>query len=584
MDFKKKKIETCCQTCVLQSLLAKVQTEENAESREDSGLLCAVLVKKQNNPTGRFLRSNRIGDIKELANDLKSKCAEFQKRAEEKKKNPEVSQNGTEAHKTAATAWKKELHDLSRQYNEHGDTIASEKFTDELEAFTRARLANLKKTKILAKEEKDNKENLAAKMHKVPAILKEIRDKYDELIAPVVVPMVEKMKALTAAEKALEAAQEAISKHHKELVATHGDERLKFALMHKTLVERLKDIKDAARVDMQIAITQATERDNMHKFEKSALKLLHDSGKMNETQKKIFEDYNMALKESDGEPIPGQGRFIQEYSDVIEEIMDEIQKLDDFVNVREKCVYIVKIDEMKGGAANMAAQEIMNEELKKQHNVVLLNETNIQALTLCQEQMNDINDKYKVQLAKVATLETEKKAAEEETEKFKKERDDALKDLQEMRDFKALAERVSARPQADRRDRDDQQDAEPQQPWHRVERGRGRFAQGRHAHHDNDAQAAHGDRKRNVDAGNSHFGLRQPNGEPYCQYQFTNHDGCNKGERCKYHATHGMKDPHPEHDSRVANKRQKAQRDDHPKHEKKDRDERKKDDDADGLQ
>ena len=386
--------------------------------------------------------------------------------------------------------------------------------------------------------------------------------------------------ALSAAEKALEAAQEEVSKHHEEFVASHGDERLNFVLMHKTLVDRLKDIKDAAKTDMVIAINQASERDAMHKYEKAALRLLHDSDKMTEEQKKIFEGYDMAFKESDEEAVPGQGRFILEYSETIKEIVAEIKRLDDFVMVREKCVHIVKIDEMRSAAAKIEAEVFMNEELKKHFEAAQVNATNLQALTRCQEQLSVFSDKYKAEFAKVETLQAEKKAAEENAEAFKIERDEAKQELQAMRDFKALAERVS-RPQADRRaGRDDQKDAEQ---WQRVDRARGR--PGRHAHHDHDAQAAHGDRKRNVDAANSHFGLRNANGEKYCQYQFTNPEGCIKGDSCRFKATHGGPDPHPDHESRIAKKRQRSQNDDHPRNDdKKNREDRKKDDDAQGLQ
>ena len=43
-------------------------------------------------------------------------------------------------------------------------------------------------------------------------------------------------------------------------------------------------------------------------------------------------------------------------------------------------------------------------------------------------------------------------------------------------------------------------------------------------------------------------------------------------------------DPHPNHESRVAKKRQRPQQDDHPeKDDKNERDDRKKDDDAEAL-
>ena len=81
--------------------------------------------------------------------------------------------------------------------------------------------------------------------------------------------------------------------------------------------------------------------------------------------------------------------------------------------------------------------------------------------------------------------------------------------------------------------------------WHQVNYGRGgNRANPRAQNRDNrDGQ------KRGPDE-NSHFALRDKSNQPYCQFQFTNADGCNRGQECRYSKTHGIEDPHPNHESR----------------------------------
>ena len=49
---------------------------------------------------------------------------------------------------------------------------------------------------------------------------------------------------------------------------------------------------------------------------------------------------------------------------------------------------------------------------------------------------------------------------------------------------------------------------------------------------------------------NSIFDLRDRDNNKYCQFQFTKPEGCEKGHGCRFANTHGMDDPHPDHESR----------------------------------
>ena len=81
--------------------------------------------------------------------------------------------------------------------------------------------------------------------------------------------------------------------------------------------------------------------------------------------------------------------------------------------------------------------------------------------------------------------------------------------------------------------------------WRVVDYGRGRVNPRAQNRDNRDADQ----RKRGADE-YSHFGLRDKDNQPYCQFQFTNAEGCNKKEKCRYANTHGMEDPHPGHESR----------------------------------
>ena len=140
-----------------------------------------------------------------------------------------------------------------------------------------------------------------------------------------------------------------------------------------------------------------------------------------------------------------------------------------------------------------------------------------------------------------------------------------------MQQFAELAKNIARAP-ADRRSRGADQDegGDYQQVYHgRRGSGRGR---GHNQYHDNDAQ---GDgRKRNADASSS-LGLLTATGAKYCQFQFTSPKGCRKGDTCLYASTHGIKDPHPDHDSRLSAKRAKS----NPQSEDEKKGDGKKDDD-----
>ena len=588
VEYRDEDMTMCSATCVLFGILARFQDSEidDPVSRAELQKVCDLIMKKQGSRDGRFKQSRPNKPTIELAKTMLKQSKNYLKRVEELKENPAKSEEEIRDRQLATEALQKLLMKHYQQFNEDGETIGNDKYTEELGIFNTLRIENLKSNRSIAKTQKDNKERLAKAVKDAESILQTIQMKYKETIAPTMNEMADKIKTLRDIERQLEDAQDEITLKKNELAMTYKDGRLSFASEYSKLADILEVIHDAAIADNQITLNASQAASQMRENERKMLKALEEAEILSDEEKTTFKILKETCKEMHAEALPGQGKFLQENSDLIQRILQEFKNLTHFSHIRELSIELVNTNELKHGSSRVVAEAEMGKQDEKLKQAAQIHRDDMKVLENCKNSYKKLQEDTAAEFKAFAALKIEMEELRQKNEEIKKERDDARNELKDFRQFAALAQKIG-NPQADRRNsgaHENHQDA----GWQRVEHGRGRggrYAHGRHANNDNDAQGANGDRKRNVAADNSHFSLRDENGMMYCQYQFTNRNGgCSKGERCKYADTHGMEDPHPNHESRVAKKRQRPQQDDHPeKDDKNERDDRNKDDDAEAL-
>ena len=545
MVFNDTEIVSCSQTCTLRNLLARINVEDGEMDSAEVLKLCTELARKQKNLTGMFVETRTDKFATDLCKDTKRKIKEYGEKLEKYMEKPKDKAEIVKNMK-ALGAWQKELLAQVQKWSNDGDIIADEEYTEGIREFQDKRLAHLKKQRANAREIEDNGKRLAKALEAAPQYLEQIQKNYEELVKPILVPMIEEIKALKEAEAQLEAAQDKVAGHHKTLMATHDDERFVFTEMYGRLIAILDEIHKTARVSSDIAIKANLEKATLREAEKNMLKALHKTGKMTEEQKQIYENFEMNFKEEEEEPLPGQGRFLLESKDIIAKICEELNKITDFARTRELGNHLVKLEKVKAGCARWQAELVMEDHEAEQKKKVVLNKINCDALKRCREIINEKIAEAKTQKEAFATLQIEKENAEKKAEEYKSECAALKLALDDLQKFADLAQKIN-KPR-------DEQDG-----YRRVEHRQRGGRQHRQHQHDHDAQAGVGERKRNADASNSLFALRTAEGKSYCQFQFTNADGCMKKEKCLYASTHGMEDPHPNHESRVfANKRAKG--------------------------
>jgi predicted phage tail protein len=307
-------------------------------------------MKKQGSRYGRFNQSRPNKPTIELAKTMLKQSKNYLKRVEELKENPAKSEEEIRDRQLATEALQKLLMKHYQQFNEDGETIGNDKYTEELGIFNTLRIENLKSNRSNAKAQKDNKERLAKAVKDAESILQTIQMKYKETIAPTMNEMADKIKTLRDIERQLEDAQDEITLKKNELAMTYKDGRLSFASEYSKLADILEVIHDAAIADSQITLNASQAASQMRENERKMLKALEEAEILSDEEKTTFKILKETCKEMHAEALPGQGKFLQENSDLIQRILQEFKNLTHFSHIRELSIELVNTNEKRAEA------------------------------------------------------------------------------------------------------------------------------------------------------------------------------------------------------------------------------------------
>ena len=299
ITFREEDMHMCSKTCVLFGMLARFDESEvdDSVSRAEVQKLCDLIMKRQGGLNGRYKLSHPNKIPIKLAKELLAQGKSYVKRLEEFKEKPATSQEEIRDHKIAQEALRKLLMQHYQQFNQDGEMIGNEKYTEELKNFNTARLESLQRLKIIAKAQKENKERLARALKDATPILQNIRGKYKDTIAPIMTDMMDKIKSLREIERKLEEAQDEVTAKKKELTTTYKDDRLSFAVEYSKLADILDVIHDTAIADTQIAIDASQSAGTMHANERRVLKALEEADILSEGEKSTFKKLKENFRE-----------------------------------------------------------------------------------------------------------------------------------------------------------------------------------------------------------------------------------------------------------------------------------------------
>ena len=555
VTYKDEEISTCSKTCLLWSLLYKMKPDECKLENAETQMVTTLLMKRQDNLHGKFHKTRPFHSQIDLAKDLKAKIEAYRKKVADLEKKPKATPEALEAHNKALDALQKMLMTHFNTTNENAQEIVGEKYTNLLPEYNTARLSNLKQKKANALEAKKLNDRLEKALKNAPTIAGKINGNYVRDIMPIMNTLTEPLAVLREMEKKIETAQEKIADKHDLLAETMKSEKFKWVTALYDAEEMMDELRIVARLKNELAEKTAKEAKIMRAFEMKMVEELKDSPDTTPDDQEIVNEFCTVYLPMEADQNLGQGETLSEHQELIGEILAWYTNVGAFVAAREKCIYLNRIDAIKESSSKVLAESHMEINKRDYKHVTEVNKVNKEALELMRKEAAEFQ-KEKTTYEKrkddeIQKLKDKLFLADKKTELMTAERDKAIADLTKMQQFADLARSIGGAPR-DRRYGGAQD--EGYQPVHHGRRGSGR-GRGNNQYHDNDAQG--GDRKRNADASNC-LGLLLPNGAKYCQFQFTNPTGCMKQDGCRYANTHGMKDPHPDHESRLSAKRAKS--------------------------
>ena len=520
-------------------------------------MVTTLLMKRQDNKHGRFHKTRPFSTQIDLAKDVKAKIAAYKKKVEEMEKKPNVTAEALEKHTKALEALQKMLMSHFNATNMDAQQIVGETYTEMLPDYNTARSKFLKQKKANALDEKKLNDRLREALKNAPEIAGKITGNYAREIMPIMNTLTEPLAVLRKMEQEIEHAQEKVADKHEMLVDTMKSEKFRWVVALDDAEDMLDEIRMVARLKNELAEKAAKEAKIMRAFEMKMVEELKQSEDITSDDQEVVNEFCCVHIPMEAEQNLGLGETLIEHSELIEDILAWYTNVSAFVGAREKAIYLNRIDKIKESSSKVLAESHMEMNQKNYKHVSEVNQVNKEALDrmtkILAESQKEKAAYEKKKDDEIQKLKDKLYLTEKKTELMTAERDKAIADLTKMQQFAELARSISRAP-AERRSSGAQDEGGAYQQVFQGRRGSGR-GRGQYQYHDNDAQG--GDRKRNADASNS-LGLLTAKGAKYCQYQFTSPKGCTRGDACRFANTHGIADPHPDHDSRQPAKRAKS--------------------------
>lgn len=278
-------------------------------------------------------------------------------------------------------------------------------------------------------------------------------------------------------------------------------------------------------------------------MECKALEALLASGLLKEEEKNSLKDFDKNFKEDE---IPFGFTYV-ENKKIIEKIKEALSIVGDFTMLRQHLAHLKQEENIVAASALLRADRIKAQQDRfgkavEKDTAILTRE-----LELAAEAIVDLRQKL--------ASETEaKKEANERADDFASRLEKAELDLAALESLRTLAATIGQgdqRRQSRGDNRREEKNAQDEgDDWRVIDYGRGGSRANQKAPQNRDNRDNRDEQRKRGAEENSHFGLRDKDNKPYCQFQFTKPDGCTKGQECRYAKSHGMDDPHPDHESR----------------------------------
>ena len=518
---------------------------KNELENTDAKKIAFILKSNQDDVSAKFVPVRAfpapIKSMKRMIESAKGTLEEVKRIEEAKKKNPDIEAQ-QQAHQTARTALLAIMKKAFTEILDGDDAFFGEDFTTIAGKYY-GMFGTHRKEKIAEAKATASKSLLL--QTKIDCAEKELQDLNTNMLSHMK-DIMQEAAGLSDdyhnAKYEMEAAQLKLMKHHAKFADSLDNAVLKDAIKIRPLLEVLAATKMLGEDENAKLTKRGDEQSELHVMECKALEALLASGLLNEEEKKSLENFKADFKE---EKTPFGFTYVDNRP-IIVKIKDALTLVSDFSMLRQHLAHLKQEQNVIQASALLMAERIVE---KRNHDGGAVEKdtaTLKRELVLAAETIVELRRDLARETAAKETALGEARNVEARLEKAELE----LGKLNSLRELAANIGQEEPRRQSragnDRRE----EKAAPEEgnDWRVVNyNGRGGSRQSQRPQNRDNRDADQ--RKRGADE-YSHFGLRDKDNQPFCQFQFTNAEGCNKKEKCRYANTHGMEDPHPGHESR----------------------------------
>ena len=566
VEFRGKKVVTCSDSCLIKNLQMRTSPPANNDMEHTEMKRVAIaFARNEHNTLGCFKPLKPYHDEIIVAKKMREAINDVEKATKGLANGEPMPIPKIRAHRASLEALRTILKNTYKEYIDNGTTIFGEDLEEVLENYFIGNPKAKREVAQAAKKTAEKTVEFETKKKGAEDIIKDLKENLLPKMAELLGDAPDTYKQLKRAKETVAKLQEELVKSNQDFVdSLDEDKDFADAMKIRKLTDVLLSLKELAKKEKEHRDQQATEAEKARKLENKAFELLTSSNFLKDDEKENLKHYEKDFND-EGPPF---GTTYFKYKDLINEIQEMLYLITDFAVLKQEVAHYAQEDALVIAASNLRCR--LEDEERQKYSLA----DSIENKTL--------KAQLETNATKISDLQKElvqEKAAKERALADAEEKAGMLFDSQtrlaELQSFKEMAlnigekDRRASRGGNDRREEKGAPDEDNE--WREVKYNRGGNrpnprAQGRDNRDDQ--------RKRGPDE-YSHFGLRDKDNNPFCQFQFTNAEGCNKKDKCRYANTHGMDDPHPGHESRNRCKRPKkgaahAAKDEKPRDAKRD--------------
>ena len=549
MVYRQRQFYSCNQVCLIMELFIRSSKPENAVEVEEAKKIAFILKRNQDDVTAKFVPIRAfpatLKSMKSMIESAEGTLKEVQKIEEDKKKNPDREAK-KQAHRTART---KLVAIMKKNYTESLDSSEAffgEEFSNITSSYF-TKFGTIRKEKSAeAKTTASKSLDLQTKISCAEQMLKELDTNMLAHIKNMMQEAAEISDNYWNAKYDMDDAKIKLMKYHAEFAGSLDDAVLKDAIKLRTILEVIATAKMLGEDENEKLTKRGKEQTALHLLECNALEALLASGLLNEEEKTALASFDTNFKE-DKTPF---GFTYVENKAIVVKMRDTLRLVSAFSMLRQHLAHLKQEQNVINASTHLMAERIIEKQEHDEKDDEKDNATLTRELELAVETIVELRRQLKLE-------EETKNEAITRANNVESKLETAELELAKLESLRALAADIGkGEPRRQSRgsnDRRDEKSAPDENEWRMVNNGRGGNRANPRAQNRDNREG----QKRGADD-SSQFGLRDKNNQPYCQFQFTNADGCNKGQDCRYAKTHGMDDPHPQHESRTRKRPKKG--------------------------